>query len=196
MVYLTSINLFVSSSKIKHMPRAVTIYGCFLALLLIGSCKQYEEYPVEPFIGYEGFTLLTSPQSGTTDRGVIKFSFTDGDGDLGFLASDTAQFHQYDLFVTYLECHNGVWDEIVLTTYNAGTQKMDTVNLHARLPYLTPSGNQKSIHGFIKDTLPVNNYQSIADTIKFKFFIKDRAQHQSNTLETEPIALLKTPISL
>lgn len=173
------------------MPRAVTIYGCFLALLLIGSCKQYEEYPIEPIIGYEGFTLLTNPQSGITDRGVIKFSFTDGDGDLGFLASDSTLFYQYNLFVTYLECHNGDWHEVVLTTYNPSTQKMDTVNLHARLPYLTPSGDQKGIHGFVYDTLPVYNYQSAADTIRFEFFIKDRAQHQSNTLQTEPIFINK-----
>jgi hypothetical protein len=61
-------------------------------------------------------------------------------------------------------------------------------SFNARIPYLTPDDPNKAIKGIIVDTLTLNP-APLFDTIKFKFYIYDRALNKSNVDSTPPIIL-------
>ena len=69
--------------------RTRTLIGIVLLALAVLSCQKPVEYPVEPKITYEGFTYLMNEDSTFTGEGVVSFSYTDGDGDLGLDETDT-----------------------------------------------------------------------------------------------------------
>jgi len=64
-----------------------------ILLLIVGSvvfsCRKFEEFPDIPAITYDNFLVLMNTQTGITERGVLVFSYTDGDGDLGLASKDT-----------------------------------------------------------------------------------------------------------
>ena len=66
-----------------------TIIGLLLLVLAVCSCQKPVEYPIEPEINYEGFTYLLNADSTFSGEGIVSFSYTDGDGDLGLDDSDT-----------------------------------------------------------------------------------------------------------
>ncbi len=78
-------------------------------------------------IEYEGFLLLNNPQ-GLINRGVLKFSFTDGDGDIGLAQGDTIPPHDYNLYIDYFEKQNGeyVKIEFVDFSFNARIPNINT----------------------------------------------------------------------
>lgn len=156
----------------------------FLTILLLitqNSCKENETFPVIPHIEYLGFMKLQT-EAGIDSLGILRFSFTDGDGDLGYPSGSANP--QYDLFISYFELNNGV-----LVPYI--TPSGDTIQFNARLPYLTPDIANKTIKGEIEDTLSINNPVSDNDTILFRIYITDRAGNQSNTIETPLINIIK-----
>ena len=63
--------------KIKYL-----IGLLFMALTML-ACQKPVEYPIEPKIAYEGFTYLFDSDSTFSGEGIISFTYTDGDGDLG-----------------------------------------------------------------------------------------------------------------
>ena len=175
-----------------------------IGLILIGvianllfSCRRFEDYPIEPVITFDNFTLLLNPQTGTTERGVLSIGYTDGDGDLGLNPGDTlSPFNRngnyyYNFIVKYYERQNGTFVEVPLLSWNPDTQKYDTITFNSRFPNLTPEHGNKAIKGVIQDTLYVNNPLSDFDTIKFKVSIYDRALHKSNEVETSEIVVKK-----
>ena len=165
----------------------------FLIIILItgfGSCKKLKEFPDIPHIGYIGFIKIYNPDLEIYDRGVLAFSFEDGDGDIGLNTGDTAppfnassKYH-YNLIITYFEMQNGVLTEVPILWFNPQTGQYDTLTLSARIPNLTPQGINKAINGEIQDTLFIYNFNSTFDTIKFEAYIIDRALHESNTITT------------
>jgi len=161
--------------------------------LSFSSCKKYEDYPPEPTIEFMDFILLRDEQ-GIDQRGVLRFSFADGDGNIGLLATDTLPPYDYNLFVTYFERQNGVFKEIFLVTpnyINDSTIVYDTATFNGRIPILMPAGKNKAISGEIEDTLFVNNPLSAFDTIMFEVYIQDRKLNKSNTIQTPPIVVKK-----
>ena len=68
--------------KTKAMKTRYLIGVLFLALAVC-SCQKPVEYPIEPKIAYEGFTYLINADSTFSGEGIVSFSYTDGDGDLG-----------------------------------------------------------------------------------------------------------------
>jgi hypothetical protein len=138
-------------------------------------------------------SLLRDAQ-GIDQRGVLRFSFADGDGNIGLLATDTLPPYDYNLFVTYFERQNGVFKEIFLVTpnyINDSTIVYDTATFNGRIPILMPAGKNKAISGEIEDTLFVNNPLSAFDTIMFEVYIQDRKLNKSNTIQTPPIVVKK-----
>lgn len=164
----------------------------FLALAVL-SCQKPVEYPIEPKIAYEGFTYLFNPDSTFSGEGIISFSYTDGDGDLGLDDADTLSpfgfndAHYYNMMIDYLKCVNGVFVKTPLLSWNAQTQSYDTVSFNARFKRLRDTEEPKAISGTMDYTLPVQNPFSPNDTIKFEIRILDRALHESNVIQTEPI---------
>ena len=173
---------------IKIALISVVIFG--LAAI---SCRRLETFPVQPQVTYTGFQKIYNATDSIYDKGILKFEFTDGDGDIGLDKSDTfppfnyGSKYYYNLIIDYYEVQNGVETEVPLTYFNAETQQFDTVSLSARIPPLTPSGTNKAISGDIYDTIFMYNYNSNFDTIFFKFYIIDQALNESNVDRTDYI---------
>lgn len=176
----------------KNHVKLLLILSLLAAIAAI-ACKRIDEYPPEPTIRYLEFEKIFNEVDSVYDRGILKFEFTDGDGDLGLAKGDTfppfnpGSKYYYNLIIDYFEVQNGIETPVYLTFYNSSTQKFDTVYLSARIPLLTPKGSNRSISGEINDTLFIYNYNSEFDTLFFKFHIIDRALHESNEERTEYI---------
>ena len=161
--------------------RSITYILVITILMTISwSCRRDEEYPIIPEITYDDFILLLNTQTGIIERGVLKFSFKDGDGDIGLYQSDTAPPYDFNLFIDYYEIQNRDTVQIYLIDPTSG----DTSTFNARIPILTPRGSDKSIKGEIEDTLFIYDPTSAFDTIMFKVYLVDRALHKSNVIQT------------
>ncbi|MBW6459540.1 MAG: hypothetical protein K0B08_03110 [Bacteroidales bacterium] len=171
----------------------IRLFLPLVVILATISCNRTEEFPLEPAISFIEFEKLLNVTDNIYDRGVLKFKFTDGDGDIGLRKSDTfPPFHPgskyyYNLVIDYYEVRNGVETYVPLVFYNANTQQFDTVYLSARIPMLTPEGSNKPISGEIHDTIFIYNYNSPFDTLFLKFYIVDRALNESNVERTDYI---------
>lgn len=178
--------------KTRVMKKRNLIGLLFLALAML-SCQKPVEYPIEPKIAYEGFTYLFNPDSTFSGEGIISFSYTDGDGDLGLDDADTLSpfgfhdAHYYNMMIDYLKCVNGEFVKTPLLSWNAQTQSYDTVTFNARFKRLRDSEEPKAISGTMDYKLLVQNPFSPNDTIKFEIRILDRALHESNVIQTDPI---------
>jgi hypothetical protein len=166
----------------KTKMRFVTMWPVVFStlLLFVFSCKKQETYPDTPEIAFEDFVLLFNPASGNIERGVLKISFKDGDGDIGLHPDETEPPYDYNLFLKYFEIQNGDTNHVVIIDPVSG----DTANFNARIPVLTPRGSVKAIKGTIEDTIFVYNPLSSFDTIMFEVYLVDRALNKSNVIQT------------
>lgn len=179
--------------KIKYL------IGLLFMALTILACQKPVEYPIEPKIAYEGFTYLFDPDSTFSGEGIISFTYTDGDGDLGLDDSDTLppfgphDAHYYNMEVDYLKLVDGVFVKTPLLSPHVPTNPadtlvlFDTVTFNARFHRLRDNDDPKAISGTMDYRLTVQNPFSPNDTIKFEIRILDRALHESNTIQTEAI---------
>jgi len=163
---------------LRHIILIIVIVGMFY------SCKKKDVYPTVPEIKFENFLTIYYGGLSYPDRGVLIFSFTDGDGDIGLYQSDTLPPYDYNLFISYFEIQNGDTVEVFLTQTDPATGDIDTLNFNGRIPLLTPPGSNKSISGEVEDTIFIHNPLSPFDTIMFKAYMVDRALHKSNTITT------------
>ena len=174
------------------MKKQLLIGLLFLAVAAM-SCQKKVEYPVEPKIAYVGFTYIFNADSTFSGEGIVAFSYTDGDGDLGLDDGDTlppfgpTDAHYYNMVIDYLKCVNGEFVKTPLLSWNAQTQSFDTVSFNARFHRLRDNDEPKAISGTMEYALPVQNPFSPNDTIKFEIRILDRALHESNVIQTDPI---------
>ena len=170
------------------MTRGFSIFFIlFAGWVLFFSCRKIESYPVIPSIEFRSFTIRDTFYTSLGSQGKVGeliFSFVDGDGDIGFLsdsiATDTTSI--YDLFLTLYEKLNGEFFKV--------DDLEPPLNYH--LPYIEREGQNKTLKGEIQVKIEyfelfkeLLNY----DTIKFEFFIIDRAFHKSNVEETDTIFL-------
>ena len=169
----------------------------FIPLFLLGviflSCRKFEEFPIEPIIEYENFLVEYNVETGKTERGVLIFSYTDGDGDLGLAADEIyppynpESEYYYNLIINYYEKQNGTFVEVPLLSWNADSAYYDTLTFNSRFPRLLKYVEDQPIQGQFNDTLFIFNPLSEFDTIKFSAYIIDRALHESNVIETPEI---------
>ncbi len=161
--------------------------NCLLTVLITGmillsSCMKKEVFPDIPEIAFQSF--ITQFDTGIyAKRGFLTISFKDGNGDIGLWPNqkeppfDTGSIYYYNYIIDYYEKQNGIFVKVDLNPpYNA------------RIPFLTPDDPNKAIKGIIVDTLTLNP-MPLHDTVKFKFFIYDRALNKSNVDSTPPIIL-------
>ena len=168
-----------------------------ILLLILGSvvlsCRKFEDFPDIPVITYDNFIVLMNLETGITERGVLIFSYTDGDGDLGLDKGDTlVPFdkdgdYYYNLIIKYYEKQYGVFVEVPILAWNIDSSYFDTLTFNSRFPILTPESGNQAIKGVFQDTLFIYNPLSAFDTIKFKAQIIDRALNKSNEIETQEI---------
>lgn len=169
------------------------LLSAFIFAAIFSACKKYDEFPPEPAIEFLDFTLLRDAQ-GLDQRGVLRFGFSDGDGNIGLFDNDTLPPFDYNLFIRYFERQNGEFREVFLITptyINDSTIVYDTSNFNGRIPDLMPAGKNKAISGEIEDTLFVNNPLSTFDTIMFEVYIQDRDLNKSNVIQTPAIVIKK-----
>lgn len=168
-----------------------------ILILIVGtvvlSCRKFEDFPEIPVITYENFIVLMNQETGITERGVLVFSYTDGNGDLGLDKGDTLppfdrnSKYYYNLIIKYFEKQNGVFVEVPLLSWNSDSSYYDTLTFNSRFPILTPESGNQAIKGVFEDTLFIYNPLSDFDTIMFKAYIYDRALNKSNEIETQEI---------
>jgi hypothetical protein len=151
-------------------------------------CVQPPDYPIEPVITFDGLspnTTLQQPFFRTSDTVYtdIRFSFTDGDGDIGFDDSEAS---------------------LIITD-----TRLPGIPLNYRLPKVPEEGSGNGISGTVLVRVPVsccipdpiNNIplpacdtlspsMQLRDTLVYTIQIKDRAGHLSNVAETAPVFLI------
>ena len=191
-------NAYFYRVKTEVMKKPIVIMLALLSVAIAG-CQKEVEYPIEPQIAYTGFSYLFNADSTFSGEGVISFSYTDGDGDLGLDDGDTLypfgfqDPHYYNMVVDYLKAENGVFVKAPLLSLHVPTSPddtlvlYDTVTFNARFRRLRDNDDPKAISGTIDYKLTVQNPFSPDDTIKFEIRILDRALHESNVIQTEAI---------
>jgi hypothetical protein len=171
-----------------------TIFYILLLFCVAVSCVKPPEYPLEPVITYnteagDGFNKTTISQGGLnsiSDTLVLTFSFTDGNGDIGFEA-DT-----FDIFI---------WDS------------RDNFEEKRRLPVIPDQGTGNGIEGTITLRFPnqpfnicctyedgsswecgphpdADNPLFATDTFSYTLQIRDRSGSFSNKVQTEVVTIL------
>jgi hypothetical protein len=165
----------------KNKPFFLITLSVLLALGLM-YCVQPPNYPIEPEIEFLSLSkdVMYQTKFGQ-DSVLIRFSFTDGDGDLGF--SDTTasifivdgrdNFSKPSYRIPYIEeegAGNGISGEISILVPT-------TCCIYPVSTGIPPCDTSMSAPQFI-------------DTVFYKIQIKDRAGHLSNTIETAPISLI------
>jgi hypothetical protein len=163
---------------------------CLLLISLalsFSACEKKEKYPAIPAIEYIDFTQKP-------DSAYLRFSFTDGDGDIGLSQGDTLAPYDkngdfyYNLYINYFEKRDGVFEEIDTVCTVQGCVPLD---FNYRIPDITQPGKNKALNGEIKIKLSAPyKLASPNDTIKYEFYIVDRALHKSNVVSTEDIKVL------
>lgn len=142
-----------------------------LSMAIVSGCKKSDEYSDVPSITFKSITVFKSPGTVSDSIADLIFSFTDGDGDIGSSQyTDTIA----SCFITIFVKQNGVW-----TT--------DTI-LGEKLPYLTPTGNNKALKGDIERAIFLP-FGATRDTMRFDIYIRDRAMHKSNGITTPEIVI-------
>lgn len=163
----------------------IGLFGAASLAMLFGACLPNNNFPDEPVVEFKEFKKIPT-SDGKDEKGVLVLKFTDGDGDIGLDQGDTLPPHDpssiyyYNFFTRYYEKQNGEFVEVELGTPN-----------YFRIPVLTPVGQNKSLEGEIEVELYINNPFSDYDTIKFDAWIVDQALHESNTVETGEIIIVK-----
>lgn len=145
--------------------------------ILIISCNKLEEYDNRPIITESSYDLLKNA-SGKDTALVLKFTFTDGDGDVGLSDADTIAPNNTNVKIDYLEKLDGVFSKILIP----GTT--DTLNFNSRIKKFGSNNPTKA-----QVEVKVNIQVVLADTVRFDYYIVDKALNRSNKVTTGPIVL-------
>jgi hypothetical protein len=154
--------------------------------LLLFSCTKIEKMPAIPLIEFQTFEVFDSVDilGNTLRSGRLKFYFQDGDGDMGLQAPGNLAggADSINLFLKLYRKSGGEYEEAL-----PGDPLMPT---GYRIPFMTRPGQNKLLKGTITVTFLYYGYTP-TDTIKYDFFIKDRAEHPSNIDTTCELILSK-----
>jgi hypothetical protein len=152
------------------------------ALFIIGSCQKVEQISPIPNISFTSFAIFdtTDILGNQSKGGKLNFFFEDGDGDVGLNPPTLFQADSTNLFLKLYRKKNGVMvaaepgDPLYPSDY--------------RIPYMVRLGQNKILRGTISVTF-IYLFYSPTDTIKYDFYIKDRAPHSSNVASTSEIVI-------
>ncbi len=161
----------------------VIIFIGFIALM---ACEKIEPADPVPEIGFKdlkvtnGFDTIGS-QVNATKNCELLFSFIDGDGDIGLIRTVYDSVEPENLFIIPFNKRDGAYfreeDLDTLTFWIKHDSKMERV------------GQNKTLKGDIKVKFDYYlNFIEDYDTLKFDFYLIDRAGHQSNVESTDDAA--------
>ena len=167
--------------------KALTKILILIIIVLLGglSCKKIESLPEIPSISFNSFILKdTTDVLGNEGKiGELIFDFEDGDGDIGLTQPDSLSVDStnFNLFFTLFGKIDGEFIEV-------SENDLETP-LNYRIPYIEKEGQNKAIKGEIQVDFIYLLFEY--DTIKYSFFIVDRALHKSNVETTPEIAMFQ-----
>ena len=160
----------------------------FVVVLLLFSCERITpEYPDEPVIDYQTFSLYITVDelNNKTLVGQLSFKFTDGDGNVGLPDLDDLDLSDS----TLINLPDTVKYNFFLQLYDLKGYDYEKVPeeeggiLKYRIPWL----DKQPLSGTID--LDISYPVIIHDTIFYTFYIYDRDFNRSNTDTTEVIVL-------
>ena len=160
----------------------INIAVIFLSVVIV-SCVKIKTMPPEPSISYISFEVFDTVDilGNEAQGGRLKFSFEDGDGDLGLDPPETGEeADSVNLFFTLYRKTNGIM--------SPAPEDDPLRPLDYRIPLMDRQGQNKLLKGTISVTFMYLFYLE-SDTIKYDFFVKDRAGNVSNTASTNEIPL-------
>ena len=143
------------------------------AASLMSSCVSPPEYPLEPFLEFVSLSTNNITE-GSTDTVFLRFSFTDGDGDVG---NGDTQAPEAD------------------TTRNVFLEDSRIVGfpINYHIDEVQQSGNVNAISGFVDLRFNPGFFACLGlgpvDTLSLSVYLIDRAGNRSNTIRTTPITL-------
>jgi hypothetical protein len=153
------------------------------SLLALISCGKIDTLPEEPRIEYTSFTIFdtTDILGNDVKGGILEFYFEDGDGNVGLpVPSDEIELDSVNLFLKLYRMTDGAIapapddDPLKPTGY--------------RIPFMERTGQNKILKGDISVVFLYLFYTE-EDSIRYDFYIKDRADNLSNTASTPVIPL-------
>ena len=164
------------------MNRVFSISLIISLLIFSYGCIEIEKLPPQPRVEFRSFTVLdtTDLLGNVTKAGKLTFYFEDGDGDVGLDPNPTLPGDATNLFLTLYRKTDGIMlpadsiDPLFPSSY--------------RIPYLERLGQNKILKGEITVVILYLFYE-VTDTIRYDFFIQDRARNESNIETTCEIAL-------
>ncbi len=166
----------------------------FLAVLLsfggLMACSPDNEPEFSPIpeLTFKEYIFNREENNGILeDSYTLIFEYIDGDGDIGM--PDTMEWLsrkdslKHVLFIDFFEKDaNGLFKR------KACALGADTTAKKYRLPNITPPGNNKAIKGEMEiKVLPCPIPLDTTKTIKYSFYLYDRALNKSNVIETPEI---------
>jgi hypothetical protein len=153
------------------------------------ACFKVEQLPPRPNIEFTSFEIFDTLDilGNISKGGRLLFRFEDGDGDLGLpvptgLKADTTNMH-----LTLFRKIDGSMVRV--------TDKYDPLLPYSsyRIPFMERLGQNQILRGTISVTFIYQSYKQ-GDTIKYDFYIKDRAENISNLAETTEIIVSENSI--
>ncbi|MGD0753695.1 MAG: hypothetical protein ABR927_01440 [Bacteroidales bacterium] len=164
------------------MKKTRYLFFIIICFLILVSCHKVQQLSSVPHIEYTSFTIFdtTDILGNNSKGGRLKFHFEDGDGDVGLDAPTGDQTDSTNLFFTLFRKEGGV----MLPAPDNDPLKPSAY----RIPYMERLGQNKIMKGTISVTF-LYLFYSPADTIRYDFYIKDRALNESNVASTSEIVL-------
>jgi hypothetical protein len=158
------------------------LFTLILVVSALSSCRKIEQLPPVPKIEFTSFAVFDTIDilGNTAKGGRLKFHFEDGDGDLGLKAPSGSQPDTTNMFLTLFRKKNG----IIVPTLSNDPLKPSSY----RIPYMERLGLNKILKGTISVTF-IYLFYNQNDTIRYDFYIKDRALNPSNVVSTSDIVL-------
>jgi len=153
-----------------------------IVIMGLSSCRKIEHLPAVPSIEYLNFTVFdtTDILGNKSKGGRLRFHFEDGDGDLGLNAPADSTQDSTNLFLSLYRKTGGI---MVPAAANDPLKPSPF-----RIPYMERLGQNKILKGTISVTFMYLFYNP-TDTIKYDFYVKDRALNESNVASTNQIIL-------
>ncbi|MCK4665037.1 MAG: hypothetical protein KAT68_19370 [Bacteroidales bacterium] len=162
--------------KIKYFHISVLL----IILISLLSCSKDPVYSNIPNIEYKDFYLYYDIDAlGNKELyGELVFSLIDGNGDIGYEEYDTLSTNDTSKVYTklYIKIDGEFQDTSLITTLNY------------RIPYITPEGKNKTLKAEVKRKFEYSA-TFFGDTIKYEFYVIDRALNKSNIEQTPAIVL-------
>ncbi|MFO7756546.1 MAG: hypothetical protein R6V34_11240 [Bacteroidales bacterium] len=152
---------------------APSLFLLIILLPLFQGCEKIRQLPPEPavefrqFIMYDTVDMLGNPAK----AGRLEFYFEDGDGDIGLEQPGEEQTDTTNLFFTLLKKENNAFTEVDESDPNRPSAY--------RIPFIEREGQNRVLQGTVEITF-LYFFYDINDTIRYDFYIRDRAGHESN----------------